>query len=125
MARQNLTLALTTGVWTRLSDLATAATALEQLPPQWVVNFSAQLKANGAGFLAQIGLGIPNGVTPTGASGQLTSQIAPSTPTAPGGQFYQNQSAYGSPLAGLVDITRAWVNGTTGDFLIISWDSTP
>ncbi len=126
MARLNRTLALTTGVWIRLSDLATAATAGEQLPPQCVVNLSLQMKAGGSGLaIGSVGLGIPNGTTPTGADGQLTAQLAACTATAPGGQFYINQTSYGSPLSGIADLTRAWISGTSGDSMIVSYDTTP
>jgi hypothetical protein len=125
MARFNRTLTIGSGP-VRLSDGATAAVAGEVLPPQYVVNFSAQMVHGGSG-LGYITLGAANGYTPNQANdGDLTAEIAPATSTAPGGFFYQNQQAYGSPLAGTVDLARAWIGGSNpGDKMVLSWDTTP
>ena len=126
MARQNRTLTITAGTPIRLSDFVTAAVANEILPPQYVVNFCAQMMHGGTG-LGYIMLGIPNGVTPNASTdGQLTAELAPASATSPGGFFYQNQGSFGSPLSGAVDLTRAWIDGSvTSDKMILSWDTTP
>jgi hypothetical protein len=111
----------------RLSDNATAATVGEILPPKYVVNFFVQALHGGSGLI-WVSTGIPNGVTPAvpPTDGQLTSELSPATATAPGGSYNQNQSAFGSMLAGTVDLTRAWISGANaGDTVVVSYDTTP
>src|ERR1700722_16496600 len=112
MARFNRTLTIGAAP-IRLSDFATAATVGEQLPPKYVVNFFAQMLHGGSG-IGWLSLGIPPGTTPTvpPPDGQLSAELAPATANAPGGSFNQNQSAFGSPLAGTMDLARAWLSGS-------------
>lgn len=125
MARQNRTFTIGASP-IRLFDGATAAAATDAFPPQYVVNLSIQMLHGGTG-LGYVSLGIPLGITPdVTVSGQLTSEIAPATTTAPGGFFYQNQTSFGSPLSGTADITRAWLHGSSpGDKVVVSWESNP
>lgn len=127
MARINKTIALTTSAVIRVWDLVTAAPAGEAaqpLPPQNCINFNAQMQHGGTGNLGYILLGAKPGYTPNPATnGDLSAEIAPSTSTAPGGSFYQNQSSFGSPLAGTLDLTRTYVAGSTGDSMIVTYDT--
>ena len=127
MARQNITIA-GTGAPIRVFDGATATSASEanpQTPPVWVVNFFVQMKHGGSTMgLGYVMTGIPLNVVPNPAtSGQLTAELQPATATAPGGNYSQNQASFGSINAGTVDIFRAWVQCSSGDSMILSWDT--
>lgn len=127
MARINKLITIASGTPTRIWDGATAAPSYEQASPPpavWVTNFFVQMMHGGSG-LGFVMTGIPYGTTPNyNTAGTVTGELAPASASAPGGSFSQDQSAFGSELAGTVDITRAWVDGaSSGDKVIVSYDT--
>jgi hypothetical protein len=64
--------------------------------------------------------GIPDGVTPSKtAPGNVTAQLAPATPSVPGGMWTDS-----TPSTNGIDISHIWVDGDhPGDPIIVSYDT--